>query len=145
MHRDQCSAGQRNVRHARHASTACRGSRRLPIVVGVDSLHRHISERLANLGKQSATPLQPQAPSNIRGGSSRPIGTGRHWLMAAATAEHCASTGIRWRTLGCQFLPLASTGYHWIFFLPSLHWLPLEFVKPHRTSMEMLSTHWQTL
>jgi hypothetical protein len=66
-----------------------------------------------------------QRVSNICRGSNRPIGTGQHWLMAAATAKHRVSTGIWWQTLGSQFLPLASAGYHWIFFCllsTGFHW-----------------------
>jgi hypothetical protein len=36
--------------------------------------------------------------SNMRGGSNRLIGSGRHWLMAAPTAEHRYVSGGHWRT-----------------------------------------------
>jgi hypothetical protein len=36
--------------------------------------------------------------SNMRGSSNRLIGIGRHWLMAAPTAEHRYISGGHWRT-----------------------------------------------
>jgi hypothetical protein len=62
-------------------------------------------------------------PSNMRGGSNRLIGSGRHWLMAASIAGHWCASGIHRRTLD-------STESQW----QKSHWIQLDFAGLRRFS-----------
>jgi hypothetical protein len=67
--------------------------------------------------------VQNTVVSNMRRGSNRLIGSGRHWLMAASIAGHWCASGIHRRTLD-------STESQW----QKSHWIPSNFAGFRRFS-----------